>query len=1457
MKKLLILTLVLFGLYSFAQEKKFHSSDYFLTKADSVYFESLPKFTMANVTAASQNKSLPYVVDNSLQSYFRPVFAQSSLDCGQASSVGICFASEINFLRGVSGSLPENQYPTFFTYNFQNDGTGYSGVSYMHTFEVLKACGTPNSVVYGGMYNGDDTIWMSGYDKYYHAMHNRLTEAFTIEAGTPEGLEVLKRWIYDHCDGSTGGGYAVFYAQCCGASATLPAGTEEAGKYCHPTWGSSANHAMCIVGYNDSIRYDFNGDGEFTNNIDINSDGIVDMRDWEIGGLKYCNTYAGGPSWGNGGFCYMFYKALADDITNGGIWNHSVQILRPQRDCQPLLTLKATVTHNKRNRVKIYAGFSTNTAATTPDYVMEFPAFNFQGGGFYMQGGWTIPANGTLELGLDITPFLNIIESGQDVKYFLIFQESDAAGTSTGLINHFSILNYTAGTEEIVYPDSDIPINENGTLYLGIVENVVFDTITITTTDLPDVTVYEDYSFQMEAANGNDPYTWDIIQDYAKTQFTGSFPAMGSNIVTLNSAGYAVIELPFDFPYYDEYVNKIAIRDEGCLHIIGDLYPWPYNHETQILAFHKYKMIAPMFSDLMSVFASQSDEISYTMNSDSITIVFDMSKSSDYSDVKFAVRLLKNGNIKFFYGTLSTSIILNEIIGIAEGDHRNFVKFTENLNAISNKNYLLERPQYPMGLKLSVDGLLSGVMDEPVFNVPLIFQAVDENHLKNRKTLFISSNGLIIDYATNCGTNAVIDYGENITLDMSLHNTFISDITSAVATINSTDPYITITDNTETVGTIPALTEVDFNDAFAISIHGDIPDNHVIPASITVVSGASHWTRNINLTARSPIIEFDNMVINDGDDGLLDPGETADLLITYKNTGGSAAYNVNIDYSTLDPNITINTTPPSPAFAIIEPDSLKTVVLNISIDAAADSGYVAGINSHFTADYGYIFDDLLYLGIGLIIEDFETGDMSAFSWSTSGNNDWFVSDELPYEGAYCIESGDIADNESSVLSLAIEVLQPGTISFFKKVSCEDGPSENYDFLKFSIDGVQKGIWDGTVAWSESSYSVTAGVHLFEWAYVKDYSVSTGSDCAWVDYITFPTINNSLPELSINPDSVVKTMLADQIDSDTISLSNIGGGIIEYNVLIDFSSASMKSISNTKSIAGSYVECLDGNLYTGTPYAITFRVFNASPDNEWLKDLYINFPENIRVDSATNFVGGSGGPLVYDGTTGDNITINWHGEDAEGWGVVHASEAAIATVYIYVDTAVTEDVTFVYTIQGEVYGADPHTIVSDITVPNFGNNQPWITLDNETGSVIMLGTNDLVLNFNTYGMEPGTYTCDLLIENTYNDLFILPVTLIVTTEINVPEIENNSYIKNFPNPFNDITVFEISEPSQTEAELSIYNSLGEKVITLFSGTLSPGISKFTWNGSGVAEGVYYYKYSNDKTCKTGNIIFVNY
>jgi hypothetical protein len=264
---------------------------------------------------------------------------------------------------------------------------------------------------------------MNGYDNYYNGMKNRTLDVYTIDVSNPQGLETLKAWMNDQLNGSSVGGLANFSGGVSGIFKTnlLPSGTPEQGKTVITSWDSEVNHAMTFVGYNDNICFDFNGDGQYTNNKDINFDGILDMRDWEVGALIMVNSW--GLSFGNSGKAYVPYRLLAEPKTNGGIGSSIVHVLRAKATYTPKATIKATITYPSRNKLRITAGVSANPSATKPDYTLQIPLFNFQGGSEYMQGGTTITANKTIEIGLDVTPLLSYITSGQEARFFFVVEE--------------------------------------------------------------------------------------------------------------------------------------------------------------------------------------------------------------------------------------------------------------------------------------------------------------------------------------------------------------------------------------------------------------------------------------------------------------------------------------------------------------------------------------------------------------------------------------------------------------------------------------------------------------------------------------------------------------------------------------------------------------------------------------------------------------------------------------------------------------------------------------------------------------------------------------------------------------------------------------------------------------------------------------------------------------------------
>ncbi len=81
--------------------------------------------------------------------------------------------------------------------------------------------------------------------------------------------------------------------------------------------------------------------------------------------------------------------------------------------------------------------------------------------------------------------------------------------------------------------------------------------------------------------------------------------------------------------------------------------------------------------------------------------------------------------------------------------------------------------------------------------------------------------------------------------------------------------------------------------------------------------------------------------------------------------------------------------------------------------------------------------------------------------------------------------------------------------------------------------------------------------------------------------------------------------------------------------------------------------------------------------------------------------------------------------------------------------------------------------------------------------------------------------------------------------------NFTLAQNYPNPFNGRTVIEfaIHRGGQRKVSIDVYDILGRRVKTVFSGTAGPGLHRVVWNGDdqngrAVASGVYLYRVITD-------------
>ena len=80
-------------------------------------------------------------------------------------------------------------------------------------------------------------------------------------------------------------------------------------------------------------------------------------------------------------------------------------------------------------------------------------------------------------------------------------------------------------------------------------------------------------------------------------------------------------------------------------------------------------------------------------------------------------------------------------------------------------------------------------------------------------------------------------------------------------------------------------------------------------------------------------------------------------------------------------------------------------------------------------------------------------------------------------------------------------------------------------------------------------------------------------------------------------------------------------------------------------------------------------------------------------------------------------------------------------------------------------------------------------------------------------------------------------------------------QNYPNPFNPITSINYSIPSDGQVKLAIYNVLGSEVSILERGYKSAGNYSYTFDGSNLTSGIYFYMITNGEFVETKKMLLL--
>ena len=332
-----------------------------------------------------------------------------------------------------------------------------------------------------------------------------------------------------------------------------------------------------------------------------------------------------------------------------------------------------------------------------------------------------------------------------------------------------------------------------------------------------------------------------------------------------------------------------------------------------------------------------------------------------------------------------------------------------------------------------------------------------------------------------------------------LHN--IGDATAyqVHAAVTTDCEYVTAYAGNFTIDEFAPNSTQEFDHIGEIEFADSIPDNTVFTLYLTTYVGETTHTTQKNYIAKAPNLQFAGFEIDDsqGDgNGYLDPGEHVVLKVHGKNEGHAKASDAYLTVSCEGEGLHIEEN--MVQIGEIEPDGDFTANLILTADGDLVGGTIFHLNlslrtGYYTTDYEHI------LPVGVAVETFESGDFSLLEWEHSGDTPWYVTDDEAHSGTYSARSGVIGDDEVTKLLIYTDILTDGEISFWFKTSTE----QRRDYFAFYIDNRRQDWWSGENDWTFASYEFEAGSHVFKWLYDKNNHNISGSDCAWIDDITFP------------------------------------------------------------------------------------------------------------------------------------------------------------------------------------------------------------------------------------------------------------------------------------------------------------------------------------------------------------------
>ncbi|MBP7768694.1 fibronectin type III domain-containing protein, partial [Candidatus Woesebacteria bacterium] len=271
-------------------------------------------------------------------------------------------------------------------------------------------------------------------------------------------------------------------------------------------------------------------------------------------------------------------------------------------------------------------------------------------------------------------------------------------------------------------------------------------------------------------------------------------------------------------------------------------------------------------------------------------------------------------------------------------------------------------------------------------------------------------------------------------------------------------------------------------------------------------------------------------------------------------------------------------------------------------------------------------------------QDFELA-VPPTGWTSAGDVPWAQTNAYAIDGSNSAVSGNIDDDQTSVMSWEVTVSEASNLRFDWQSSSEEG----FDYGVFCIDTPLCDQYDGytqvisgiTGSWTTIRADLATGSHTLTWKYIKDSSVSEGDDAVYVDGLKIWTTVEATPTPSPTP-TPTATPAANTVTSGTTttgsSHSSTDSNTVNCTQETPHNAPNLFQINTTNTQATLYFapssKPYDGySIAYGTKehqwqHAITFKYSNDGVGSYTISDLNPNTTYEFRVQALNGCAAGA-------------------------------------------------------------------------------------------------------------------------------------------------------------------------------------------------------------------------------------------